>query len=88
MEATWLQHQDLAGTHDREGSFRGLGDGADGRELDLRGQPCPADGAPSTQPDFFPSRMFSIETYLKASSRRDTSTFKASFWESFVPDPS
>jgi hypothetical protein len=79
MEAAWLQHQDLAGTHDREAGLLGLGDGADERELDVRGKPRPADGAVQAQPDFFRSRVFSIDTSLKASSRRDTSAFSASF---------
>jgi hypothetical protein len=62
MEAARLEHQHLACAHDREPRVLGLGDGADERELDLRGQTRPPDGAGQTQPDFFRSRVFSIDT--------------------------
>lgn len=79
VEAACFEHQDLACTHDRETGVFGLGDGADERELDLRRKTRPAEGTRQAQPDFFRSRVFSIETSLKASSRRATSSFKASF---------
>ena len=78
METARFEHQHLAGAHDRETGVFGFGDGADERELDLRRKTLPMEGTRQAQPDCFRSRVFSIETSLKASSRRVISAFKAS----------